>query len=242
MVVNPREYGWECIYQRAHAWMSYQMLLKLDPGLRTQEWAAVLQATLTHDHGWMEWDEALLDSQGQPASFVVSGVDKAIKISNRGIMLAACQSLESAVFVARHVEELYGWRPEAALVEHVEGIRRQRLAWMKCLELDVESVDRSYQRVLWADSASLILCVEDEDFVKELSLSLDDKPYQLIRQSGHWEMDPWPYQVDQIAVSVEVLPLHQKRVATPAELRQALQEAVPEPKKWVVKRPTRRGG
>ena len=103
--------------------MSYQMLLKLDPGLRTQEWAAVLQATLTHDHGWMEWDEALLDSQGQPASFVVSGVDKAIKISNRGIMLAACQSLESAVFVARHVEELYGWRPEPALVEHVEGIR-----------------------------------------------------------------------------------------------------------------------
>ena len=157
-------------------------------------------------------------------------------------MLAACQSLESAILVARHVEELYGWRPEAALVEHVEGIRQQRLAWMKSLQLDEKNLERSYQRVLWADSASLILCVEDEDFVKELSLSLDDKPYQLIRQPGHWEMDPWPYQVDQIVVSVEVLLLHQKRFATPSELRQALQEAVPEPKKWVLKRPSGRGG
>ena len=236
MVVNPREYGWECIYQRAHAWMSYQMLLKLDPSLRTPQWAAVLQATLTHDHGWMEWDEALLDSQGQPASFVVSGVEKAIKISNRGIMLASCQSLESAVFVARHVEELYGWRPEAALVEHVEGIRQQRLAWMKSLQLNEKNLERSYQRVLWADSASLILCVEDKDFVKELSLSLDDEPYQLTRYGDHWEMNPWPYQVDQIVVSVEVLPLPQKRFANPADLRQALKDATPEPKKWLIKR------
>lgn len=216
--------------------MSYQMLLKLDPDLRTPEWAAVLQATLTHDHGWMEWDEALLDSQGRPASFVVSGVDKAIKISNRAIMLAACQSLESAVFVARHVEELYGWRPETALVEHVEGIRQQRLAWMKSLRLENENVERSYQRVLWADSASLILCVEDENFVKELSLSLDDRPYQLISHSNHWEMNPWPYQVDEIVVSVEVLPLHQKTYATPADLRQALKATLPKPKRWTIKR------
>ncbi|MCA9775413.1 MAG: DUF3891 family protein [Candidatus Eremiobacteraeota bacterium] len=235
MVVNPREDGWECIYQRAHAWMSYQMLLKLDPELRAPEWAAVVQATLTHDHGWMEWDEALLDSEGQPASFVVSGVDKAIKISNRGIMLAACQSLASAVFVARHVEELYGWRPEAALVEHVKGIRLQRLAWMRSLELSSAAVERSYQRVLWADSASLILCVEDEEFVKALSLTLDGVDYQLTATPDFWRMDPWPYQAEQLVVSVETLSLAQKTFSSPLELRQALKEAAPEPKKWILR-------
>ena len=215
--------------------MSYQMLLKLDPDLRAPEWPAVLQATLTHDHGWMEWDEALLDSEGQPASFVVSGVDKAIKISNRGIMLAACQSLASAVFVARHVEELYGWRPEAALVEHVEGIRQQRLAWMRSLELSSAAVEQSYQRVLWADSASLILCVEDEEFVKALSLTLDGVDYRLTATPDYWQMDPWPYQAEQIVVSVETLSLVQKTFSSPLELRQALKEAVPEPKKWVLR-------
>jgi hypothetical protein len=235
MVVNPLQDGWECIYQRAHAWMSYLMLLDVKPELRTPEWAAVLQATLTHDHGWMEWDEALLDDEGQPASFVVSSVEKGIKLSQRAVDLAAHQSLESAVFVARHVEELYGWRPEAELEAHVARVRTQREEWMTQLGFSSEAVEMGYELVLWADSASLILCVEDQEFVSCLKLFLGDTTYELTGSGSDWRLHPWPYQVDEVHVSVETKRLIKTSFESAEELRAALSRAEIGFRKWTIR-------
>lgn len=233
-MVNPLENGWECVYQRAHAWMSFQMLLEFEPGLRTPEWPAILQAALTHDHGWMEWDEACLDGQA-PDSFTVSGVDKALKITSRGVELAAHQSLDAAVFVARHIEELYSRRAEGPLVDHLAQIREQRLGWMRELELSEEAVERGYQRVLWADSASLILCVADQEFVSELSLKIDETVYQLAPTGEHWTLEPWPYITDELVVSVQSRILEQQKFASEQQLRSALAATEPRSKKWILR-------
>jgi uncharacterized protein DUF3891 len=235
MVVNPTEDGWECIYQRAHAWMSYLMILDLKPELQTQEWPAVLQATLTHDHGWLEWDEALLDDQGRPASFVVSSVEKGIKLSQRGVDLAAHQSLKSAVFVARHIEELYGWRPEPELGEHVRHIRKTRKKWMRQLDLSHEHVEHGYRLVLWADTASLILCVEDQEFLANLDLVMGDTIYELRGSGENWRLAPWPYQVEEIRVNVETKRLNQKRFESADDLRAALAKAQTGLRNWTIR-------
>ena len=235
MIVNPTKEGWEYIYQRAHAWMSYLMLLDLKPALRTPDWPAILQATLTHDHGWMEWDEALTDQEGRPQSFVVSDVSKGVKISRRGVDLAAYQSLRSAVYVARHVEELYGWRTEPEIVEHVANLRRRRQVRMTQLGMTSENVEHGYQLVLWADAASLILCVEDREFVDVLKLNLNDTVYQLRGSGENWRMDPWPYQREQIHVSVETRRLDRREFSSANELRSALAQAETGLRNWTVR-------
>lgn len=235
MIVNPTDAGWECIYQRAHAWMSYLMLLELKPEYRTQDWPAVLHATLTHDHGWMEWKEAALDENGCPASFVESCVNKAVRLTGRAVRLARHQSLESAVLVARHVEELYGWREEAELVDWVGLVRSQRQDWMRRLHWSEERVEENYQLVLWADSASLILCVCDTDFVSQLHLKLGDQDFRLCAENeNRFTLDPWPYQKDSIKVTVDTLNLSRKTFENTTALRLALEQAPTSRREWLI--------
>lgn len=215
--------------------MSYLMLLDLEPALRTADWPAVLHAALTHDHGWMEWEEALLDQEGQPASFVQSSVEKGIKLSQRGIDLAEYQSVEAAVFVARHIEELYGWRPEPELAEHVAGVRERRQDLMSRCGLTEDSVERGYELVLWADSASLMLCVEDQGFVDTLKLSIGQTAYRLNGAGREWTLDPWPYQSSELRVTVESRFLRSKTFASTEDLRAALAGAEVGLREWTLR-------
>ena len=234
MIVNPKDYGWECLYQRAHAWMAYKLLLDFRPELRAQDWDAVLHAALTHDHGWMEWEEAQVSEEGEPCSFIEGTVDKSVRLCQRTVDLASYQSMEAAVLVARHVEELYSSREESALQECVKEIQCRRADWMTTLGWSLDRVEANYEHVLWADSASLILSVDEPEFVASLSLKIRDTEYSLRRAGDRWVLHPWPYFQDAISLSVDTVKVEKTHFRTAAQLQAALKNSERLRRTWVL--------
>lgn len=215
--------------------MAYRLLLDFRSDLQTKNWDAVLHAALTHDHGWMEWDEAELDQNGEPANFLVGTVEKSIRLCHRTVDLATYQCPEAGILVARHVEELYGPRSEPELAGMVEVVRQRRLDLMGRIGWTPEQVERDYAVVLWADSASLVLAVDDPEFVSSLDLALHGREYLLEQRSpGQWSLSPWPYQVERLELGADTLRVPRGPYARAEELREALGRERPVRRTWVL--------
>ena len=77
--------------------------------------------------------------------------------------------------------------------------------------------------------------MEDREFVDVLKLNLNDTVYQLRGSGENWRMDPWPYQREQIHVSVETRRLDRREFSSANELRSALAQAETGLRNWTVR-------
>ncbi len=233
MIVNAHLKNWEGILQRAHAFIAYGLLLNFRQELRSARWAAVLQAALTHDHGWREWDEAGLDADGHPSNFTDSPSALAQRLAQRSVELASYQCPEGAILVARHMEELYQNRPEPDLLKVIEGIQQWRFQQMKRVNWTSTDVESDYEYVYWADSASLTLCVQDPEFVAHLPLRLHDTEYTMKEVGEVWTMTPWPYESPKLDLGVDLYDFPSV-LTTDSELCEVIQSGAKRRKTWLL--------
>ncbi len=232
MICNRRSWVWELTFQRAHAHLAAQLLWAWNPAERVQPWWAILQATAQHDHGWQEWDGCdILDDRGQPRSFTVTPAHQAVVLARRGVERAYHQDLFTAVLVARHVEFLYRVHENETLKQTLDTMSRERQAWCQHLGVLEAEVERAYQFVLWADTASLILGVEDPAFLALLKLSKEGQAYTLEQNDENWTLDPWPYELDQIELQWDTYCLKQHTFDSGGQLQELLADTLPTPRR-----------
>lgn len=235
MICNRRPWGWELTFQRAHAHLAAQLLWAWSPAERVQPWWSVLQATAQHDHGWQEWDGSdLLDSQGQPRSFTLTQAHQAATLAQRGVERALHQDLYTAILVARHVEFLYKVHEDEALKQALEKIGRQRQTWCRHLGVLEAEVEKAYQFVLWADTASLLLGVEDPAFLAMLKLSKEGQAYTLQQGDDAWTLDPWPYEVSRVDLQWDTYCIQQNTFDSSRQLQALLAETLPTPRRAIL--------
>ena len=227
----PRSQGWELVYQRTHAYLSMQLLQGWRPELRHQRWLAILNATSQHDFGWEEWNgEDALEDDGRPRPFFRTPCEQAEKLARRAVRSALQQDRFCALLVARHIVQLYK-DPHPQLAELLQSMQVQIESWAQQLGLDDREIEQSYDYLLWADTASLLLCVEDSEFQKVLELKLHGQPYTLRHLQGDdWGLQPWPYQQTEHWLHWDAMLVEQERFrdaeeflavleSTPAQLR-----------------------
>ncbi len=237
MICNRRPDGWELIFQRAHAWLAYQMLLELRDEFKTPRWSAVLAATLLHDHGWREWEEPGVTVHGEPKSFLGTPAELAVQLIERGLASTRHQSLATSVLVARHLEYLFEGKglPEQTLTQ----LKKQKRLWLKALGLTDRELEKDYELVLWADTLSLLLCVDDQDFCQSLTLHLHDLTWRVWRADTQevWHLDPWPFRQHSLEFSLETYRLGPGPFTDSEELRARLLQSPPHPRTWILKNP-----
>lgn len=230
VICNWRPWGWELTFQRAHAHLAAQLLWPWKATERVQPWLAILQATAQHDHGWQEWDGCdLLDPLGQPRSFTVTSAQQAAALARRGVERALHQDLYTAILVAMHVEFLYKVHQDELLKQTLETIRYQRRSWCAHLGVLESEAEQAYQFVLWADTASLILGVEDPAFLALLKLSKDGQAYALqeSQMAGTWRLEPWPYEEREIHLHWDTYRIERHDFDSSAQLLDLLAQTLP---------------
>lgn len=239
MICCERADGWELIFQRSHAWLAHQLLLGVRPELCTERWPAVLLGTLLHDHGWREWETPELDQQGQPKSFLGSSPDEVRLLVDHAVASTSPLSLEGAVLVARHLDLLFGGKEGLEeLQPQFRTLRETRRQWQALLEWPDEEMERAYRRLLWADTLSLLLCVEEQHFCDSLTLELEgtiyslEQPEQAPELSREARLAPWPYSQSEITVTLESRLVPQRTFEDAQQLQAALAAAAPAVRRW----------
>lgn len=188
-----------------------------------------MSATLQHDHGWQEWlEDDLLNARGEPRSFVVTPARQAAQLARRGVDNLLFQDRLAALLVARHVDVLYRIHKDPLLDQVLDGIALEAEDWRQQLGIASEALSQAYSFLLWADTASLLLAVEDADFLALLQLQHQGQDYRLVaQQPGHWTLDPWPYVASELELSWEVFELDSINFESSEHLRQQLLAASP---------------
>jgi uncharacterized protein DUF3891 len=232
VICNRTSHGWEIIYQRAHALLAAKLLIPLkDHGV--SRWFETLNAVAQHDHGWQEWESlSTLNSRGEPRNFLDTPAQESVKQGRRAVQRALHQSIWCALLVARHVSCLYRDSEEECLQQLVAELEECRSQWRKHLQIDLEEEKATYQFLNWADTLSLMLCLEPNDRLGSVQPHLRGTAYELEGSGPERTLSPWPYSVDTLTVSTEAYHLKQKTFRSETELSRALREASPESKSW----------
>jgi hypothetical protein len=228
LICNPNGHqGWEILTQRNHALLAAELLAPWPPERRPQPWFQLLNACAQHDHGWLESElDCLVDETGRPIDFLHMTIEASLGVSRRSLQHAEAQSRWCAILVARHLEYLFSAKDDPATLACAAETRSRRQAYMEELGVSRQHVEEMYELLCWADSLSLVLCCQDLEFTRMLSLQAQGRDFT-VHQLGRdrWSLSPWPYPEARLRLQYEVRVLPQSRFADAKALRQALRQA-----------------
>ena len=253
MIVNLLSGGWECIYQQAHALLTARIGAHWRPELRPvpARWAETLAALTQHEDGQDLWADANgLTPAGAPASFKL--VPFSLPQARRVVAQARFQGRWRWLLTSLHISNLYEPLRGQHGAEIDAFLDEQRATQDVCrtgLKATKKAVQAAYDLMQWCDRLSLILCMAelpDDERRLEIGRGPDGQTYHCYRPGvgagGELKpqpnapipvvVEPWPFEVDAFAVSVEVSCLTRLAFADDAELAAALREAEIREKTW----------
>ncbi|ALW84686.1 hypothetical protein AUC43_06090 [Hymenobacter sedentarius] len=246
MIVNSTPAGWQIIYQQAHALLAAQLAWLWPPTLAPDRWMGLLAAAAQHDDEQEEWHKRGghhgLTPAGAPANFTQKEFSMA---QARGVMAAAryqgqWRSLLTSMHLSCLYESLRGSTP--AITDFLDELRTGQQQWRRALKVKKEEAQSAYDLLHWADRLSLILCrgeLPEMGRSLEISRGPDGQRYD-VRQphpGGPIHVEPWPFVLDEVEVTVEASLLTQLQYRDDAELAAALREAPIETLRWTLRRP-----
>lgn len=234
MICNRLNPGWEIIYQRAHALLAAKLLEPMGDN-SDPRWFETLNAVSQHDHGWQEWQSlSTVTPEGQPRNFLDTPPEESEKQARLAVECALHQSLWGGVLVARHVHTLYRKNEEECLRKLLSELEGARARWRATLAIDLQQEKEAYQFLNWADTLSLLLCLQPNERLGPVHPHLHGESYTLKGSGSTRYLKPWPYPKDELAVSVEAHHLIRQTFQSEEDLAEALAGSEVVIKQWVL--------
>lgn len=239
MIVNLVKEGWEIIYQQAHALLAAQIAFAWRQTDRPARWVETLAAIAQHDDGQKYWaGKAGLTEAGAPANFTMLpfSLEQARQVLEEARFQGQWRSLLTSMHLSFLYEELRGQNKttDAFLEEQLHN----QATWRKALKVTKKEAQKAYSLMQWCDRLSLILCrqeLPETERALEISIGPDGVRYDVIEASdGSIQVNPWPFELAQFTVSVEVSCLSQLQFQSETELATALQQAPIRTKQWLL--------
>lgn len=239
MIVNLIPTGWECIYQQAHALLAAQLAAHWHPDRHSvppARWWETLAAIAQHDDGQDPWTGANgITDAGAPAPFKLVPFSPAQ--ARRVTAMARFQGRWRWLLTSMHIsflyEELRGQDAETdALLDEQREVQE---ACRRGLKLSKKVAQAGYDLVQWCDRLSLILCLNelpDAGRALEITRGPDGRTYQVRCAGDAVVVEPWPFDVDEFAVSIEASYLTRLRFVDDDDLATALRAAEVREKTW----------
>jgi hypothetical protein len=244
MIVNSTPAGWQIIYQQAHALLAAQLAWHWPPLLPPERWVGLLAATAQHDDEQADWHgrggHHGLTPAGAPANFT----QKAFSMEQATGVLAAARfqgrwrSLLTSLHLSCLYENLRGQTKEIdAFLDELKAHQQQ---WRRELKTTKAEADQAYTLLHWCDRLSLILCrheIPEMGRAVEIHRGPDGTTHTLAQPvaGGPVVIKPWPFQKQEIEVSVEASVLTKLQFADDAELAATLRAAPIETLRWTLR-------
>ncbi len=240
MIVNQAESGWDIIFQRAHAILAAQIAMHWNVDARPQPWAELVAAIADHDDGQRDWQgENHLTDAGAPLNFMLKPPD--IVQAKQMVDNARYRSRWTALLTSMHTTALYeSWRgTDKELDKFLDEQQNYQHALARSLEVPIQKARGTYQLMYFCDALSLILC-KDQIPPDGLHLEVTQLPSEEIAEiyaekDGLFGLQPWPWEEEEITLSVEIYHLSQLSFKNDQELYKAFNTADVSVKEWSFK-------
>lgn len=241
MIVNKRAEGWEIVFQRAHGLLAAKIAAFWPAQARPERWVETLAAIAQHDNERPGWEgHRWLDPAGAPLDFRERAFD--LEQITQVAAAARYQSRWVALLTSRHLDRLYGSLREAhpTLDAFLDEQQALRTRWRRALGVRKDEVSAAYRLMYWSDRLSLLLCgrdLPDDGYHLELGAGPDQTMHTVaVRDDGSILVEPWPFEPDRLALSVEAYYPEGMTFAVDEELQQALESAPVETLNWTFRR------
>jgi hypothetical protein len=237
MLLREDERGVLAIGQQSHAWLSGQLAWAWGNerfGV-VEPREEVCLAAAQHDVGWAQRDlEPLYNPDtGLPRSFIQMPLQEHLRIWTEGPERLVTQSRYAALLASLHGWRLYERRDlERLPIAESEAISNFLAAQRKfqneligTLDTDRQQLERD-SMLLWTwDYLSLALCLNwATATAKRCPIAEGEVDLELSRDGGAWQVAPWPFTVQRVAVRCEGRRLNGPYADEP-QMRDALETA-----------------
>ncbi|RNI30102.1 DUF3891 family protein [Rufibacter immobilis] len=237
MIVNPDEKGWEIIYQQAHALLAAEIGFAWLPAKRPLHFMQTLAAIAQHDDGQKDWTgHYALTPAGAPANFtqLPFSLEQARQVMKEARFQGRWRSLLTSMHLSFLYEELRGQKQEWDTF--LDEQQTNQKLWRQQLKIKKAEARYAYDFMQWCDRFSLILCrneLPEMERALEISNGPDGIRYEVtLLKTGVVQVNPWPFEVAQLNISVEARCLTQLQFGSDQELAQAMWQAPIHRKEW----------
>ncbi|GGK76781.1 DUF3891 family protein [Rufibacter glacialis] len=239
MIVNPHEKGWEIIFQQAHALLAAEIGFVWQPEKRPLYFMQTLAAIAQHDDGQRDLSDGYaLTPAGAPANFtqVPFNLEQAQQVMKEASFQGRWRSLLTSMHLSFLYEELRGQKKlwDAFLDEQLSWQKK----WRQGLKLTKPQAQYAYDFMQWCDRFSLILCrneLPEMERALEISNGPDQIRYEVTQlKAGPVRVSPWPFQDQEVTLTVEARYLTQLQFKSDQALTQALAQAPIQQKSWLL--------
>ena len=231
MMLAAHPQGHLVVTQPTHAWLAAQLARAWGNERfgRVQPWEEVCLAAEQHDVGMTSWDRSPTRDveTGLPTTFMRMDLETHLRQWSEGPDQVLAQSRYAALLTSMHGSALYQRRsaePRVAAFLAQRSAFEQRL--ISDLDLPADEVARN-QRLLWTwDGLSLGLILGWAPWTAERVPAAGEETVEmrLDRDAEAHTLDPWPFELERVALSIEGRVL-QRGFDTTADLRRALAHA-----------------
>jgi hypothetical protein len=203
---------------------------------------SLVAASHHHDDGWIAWEEVpTIDDRGRPHDFLTIPMDQRVAVYRRGIELLARTDLHAGLLTSLHfgrllAEGLGALQGDALSI--AESFLARQATWEEQVrrELgDPAGVEADYRVLRAVDYLSLLLCMHPLD-------ALDGTPVANMTMNVEGQrvrLDPHPFDVDELGVSVPVRILVATTFDDDETYRSALRAAPVRTLSWTLSPPRR---
>ena len=203
---------------------------------------SLVAASRHHDDGWIDWEKApTVDERGRPHDFLTIPMDERVAVYRRGIDLVAATDLAAGLLTSLHFGRLLA-EGLGALEGDARRTAEDFLAEQSIWEAETwhqlgepEGVEADYRVLRAVDYLSLLLCMRPLD-------ELDATPVMAMTLSVEGRctiLDPFPFEADELTVTVAGRVLAATTFDDDEAYRSALAAAPVRELNWTLSRPRR---
>jgi hypothetical protein len=201
---------------------------------------SLVAASHHHDDGWIAWEGVpTVDDQGHPHDFLTIPLDERVAVYRRGIDLLAKTDLYAGLLTSLHFGRLLAEGLDALEGDArrtAESFLAQQASWEEQARRklgDPADVEADYRVLRAVDYLSLLLCMRPLD-------ELDGTPVTTMTmtvEDGRVTLHPYPFDIDELGVSVPVRSLAATTFEDDEAYRSALRAAPVESLSWTLSLP-----
>ncbi|MGB3588314.1 MAG: DUF3891 family protein, partial [Tunicatimonas sp.] len=202
-----------------------------------QPWTELVAAIADHDDGQRDWQgKNHLTDAGAPLNFMLKPPD--IVQAKKMVDNARYRSRWTVLLTSMHTTTLYeSWRgTDKELDKFLDEQQSYQRVLARSLNVPIQKARDTYQLMYFCDALSLILCKNqippDGLHLEVTQLPSDEMAEIWALEDKVYSIQPWPWEDDEVTLSVEVYHIEQLAFKNDQELYKAFNTANVSEKKW----------